>query len=201
MGWTQSSILAIGDSLLAWNAGRCESVVDHTSLQLGQRLERRAIGGSEVLGGPTPIPEQVPGGSWQQVVLVGGANDLKKADVCGEADAQAVLDELSDPEGQQGVMPALVDALLADGASVLLLGYHEIPASAWNGFGDCADELTALDARYAAIAASRPDVTFLDLGDTLGTGDVDLLDDDHIHPNPAGAQALGRVIAEALSEL
>ena len=192
-------IVAVGDSALAFGAGRCESAVDFASLTLGRRIRNAAVGGSQVLGGKSPIPDQVPPGDWGQVIVIGGANDLSAADVCDGADPTPVLDRLATTDGREGAMPAFVDRLLARGSSVVLLGYYRTPKGGGNSAGGCGDEVAELRARTRATAESRLEVDYLDLGLAIGAGDEDLLASDRVHPSAAGAEALGELLAEALA--
>jgi acyl-CoA thioesterase I len=198
-----ADVFAIGDSSLAFGSSQCVSAVDFASRALGRRILNQAVGGAEVLGGRAPIPEQVPDplpvGSWSSAVVIGGGNDLPEADVCDGADAEAVLDQLATQDGSEGAIPALVDKIVADGTSVLLLGYYRTPTDARNRIGPCQDELGQLRERYRAVAESRPRVEFLDLGLAIEVGEVGLLADDLLHPNPDGAEALGELIAARLA--
>jgi acyl-CoA thioesterase-1 len=195
-------VLAIGDSLLAWHRPRGQSIPDYLSLELGTRVLNRAVNGSQVLtapSDPTAIPNQYLVGDWSWVVIDGGGNDLNQACTCG-VDCGPVLDALLDPDEGAGAMPELVQRALDDGASVALIGYYPIPPSGWYGLGECGGAIEALSARYEAWAGKKRGVTFVDFGEVVRGYDKDpeAYDFDHVHPDPAGAEALGELLAEVI---
>lgn len=190
-----TDVLMVGDSVLAWNAERCQSVADHAALARGAAVTSEAVSGTELL---VSIPEQVPEGDWRAVVVDGGANDLNNQCDCGDCDA--VMDALSDAAGVDGAMPALVDRLRADGAEVLLLTYYHFPDEAWYGFDRCRATLDALNARYRAMAAGRSGVEVVELGDIIDPDTTpEAYDFDAVHPSPEGAARIGEALAAKLA--
>ncbi len=190
-------VLAIGDSLLAWNSDACQSVVAHASIDLEEHIENRAVNGAQVLGA---IPGQYSDDGWDLVVVDGGANDVNRLCECGACDE--VLDRLATSDGQQGRMVELVDAITSDGAQVLLLGYYRVGSGAWYGFKHCTETITELDRRYEVVADSRPDVHFFDLEHVVNPKDDGwAYAFDGVHPSPVGAAALGESIAQQARDL
>lgn len=195
-------VLAVGDSLLAWHAPYCRSVPDYLATARGSAVENAAVNGAQMTSGADRIPEQYRGGGWSWLVADGGGNDLNQQCTCGfEDDCGWVLDRLADPTDWSGAMPALAERALGDGARVILVGYYGMPESAWYGLGDCGAELDALKLRYADYAAATPGVTYVDLARAVSwPEDRDAYDFDRVHPDPAGAEALGRLLAEVMAE-
>ncbi len=195
-----AKVVALGDSILAWNAGSCESVTDHLSRSLGARVTRAAVSGARLRGGEAAIPRQLPAGSpdrWHVAVVTGGVNDLRHEGLCDSDDLSSALDRLATADGAGGSMAALTDRLLARGLEVVLLATYDLPETARYGFAPCREELRALAARYRAVAGVRPGVTFIDLADVVARDHVHLAPD-HVHPSPRGAERLGTVIARAV---
>lgn len=191
-------LLAIGDSVLAWNHRYCQSVPDHVALNLGRAVDNRAVNGARARGGDAPIPDQYEAGDWDWVLVDGGANDLNGG--CDCDGCETTLDGLVAEDLADGVMVELVDRIVADGARVVLMGYYPVPDGAWYGFDDCTDEIDALDARYAALAESRDGVEFFEPGDVMDperTPKFYAFDD--VHPGADGAAALGAAIAAVIS--
>ena len=195
-----AQVQTIGDSILAWGEPTCTSVADYAGYALDTRVERSAISGTRLLGGDSPIPDQYVPGDWDWIIADGGANDLNNDCGCGD-DCDAVLDSLSTPDGQTGAMPALVDDLLGRGHRVALVTYYLFPESAAYGFATCEPALTALNDRYAALAAARPGVVLVPLAQLISWEETpwayDRLDD--VHPSVRGAAHIGQHIAEQLT--
>jgi acyl-CoA thioesterase-1 len=189
----EASVVAIGDSILAWHGPRCQSVVHHTALSLEQPVDNAAVNGARLVE-DEPIAEQLPEGDYDTVLIDGGANDLNgRLDVCEDGDLDAALDELS------AEMARIVDGQVQLDREVWLLGYYRMPEDARYGFGACGDELEALNQRYLGLAEAREGVEFLDLGEVIAPTDLEALDADKVHPSPLGAERLGAFLAEALS--
>lgn len=193
-----ASVAAIGDSILAWNASKCQSIPDHASIVLGERIDNFAVNGTELRGS---IPVQLPADSDADLVMItAGGNDLNRSDAC-EGALQPELDLLIDEPAEQGAMPSLVEDLTAEGREVLLLGYYGPRRSAWYGLGECGDEVHVLKGRYEKLAASNPMVHYLDLEDTVTIDQGEMYAFDNVHPSPRGAETLGGVVAEELESL
>lgn len=191
-------VLVVGDSLLAWHAPRCRSVPDYLSEASGLSVVNAAVNGAQLTGGRHPIPEQYLDGAWSWVVMNGGGNDLNQQCECGDA-CEDVMDALIDPTDWSGAAPALAARALAAGGRVALMGYYEMPESAWYGLGRCGAQFDILNARYAAYAAATDGVTYIDAGEAMQWDRRSQYDFDKVHPDPAGASALAAQIAEAMA--
>jgi len=188
-------ILVLGDSIMAWNAERGVSVADVVAAKLGVRTVSAAVPGSRVLGGSGAVPDQYAPGPWSWVVVQGGGNDLVEG--CGCGVCEATLDRLLGPDGGQGAIAELARRARADGASVLLWSYYEMPADAPFPFGRCNDELADVRARLALLAAGDAGIVFVDGRAAVQPSRPRLYDRDRVHPSPAGSHAIGTQLAEA----
>lgn len=203
-GAAAQSILLMGDSILVWNSYLDASVVDRLEQRFGDGVENNAAAGA-MLTNPNAlgsifgydIRTQFDGKLFDWVVLNGGANDILAECGCGLCDA--VLDDLSDVDGTHGAMPQLVNEIRDTGAQVVLAGYYMPPSGGSAEFG-CLDDLAALNARYAALAARDVDVYFLDTAALIPQDDLTLFDGDLLHPSEAGSRRLADAIATIISE-
>ena len=189
--------VAIGDSILAWNASKCQSVIDSASRSLGARIDNRSVNGARLRGG---IPGQRDGSDARLVIVDGGGNDLNGADAC-KNDPTAELDRLASLDGTEGAMPALVDGLVGEGHDVLLLGYYGVKRGGWYGLGACGEEVALLKERYAMLASRHPEVVYVDLEETVTSDQAEHYAFDAVHPSPKGAEVLGEAVAAALRDL
>ncbi|MDA8586941.1 SGNH/GDSL hydrolase family protein [Rhodobacteraceae bacterium] len=187
-------ILAIGDSILAWNRGVGASVPDAIEARLGEAVVDASVAGAKMRESGLrasigfSIPDQYRSGDWDAVVLNGGGNDLNGT--CGCDGCDAVLNRLVRED-----YPALL-ARLGD-TQVFILGYYGAAGDRFGNFDTCEDELLTLERRLTRLAATRPNVTLVAIRDAI-TGKPALYDDDRIHPSPAGSAVIGDLVARAL---
>ncbi len=193
----RSELLTIGDSILAFNGSSCESVGDFIASARGTAVHSASENGARMEGGLfgiTPIPDQYLPGEWDYVLVNGGINDLNGPCGCGECDP--MLQRLIGTDAQSGLMPDLLNELAARGHQILLVGYYEIPTSAWFGYGECGAFLDTLHDRYRALAESRDDTTFVDFREVMSPQKTpELYYYDDVHPNAAGSEALANYVA------
>ncbi len=187
-------ILAMGDSIIAWNRGAGASVSDAVEARLGESVVDASVAGAKLRQGGLrgavgfSIPDQYREGDWDAVILNGGGNDLLGA--CGCNGCDAVLDRLVRAD-----YPAVL-ARLGD-AQVFILGYYGIAGDRRGEFDECEDDLIELERRLTRLADTRPNVTVVQIRDAI-TGKPALYDNDRIHPSPAGSAIIGDRIARAL---
>lgn len=173
--YEEPSILALGDSVLAYHTALCQSAPHHGGVEAERYVENRAITGSRMSSdndSPFDIPNRyLEGGAWEFVVIDGGANDLYAECGCGVPDGDpipdcsAVIDEIVDPPGQSGEMVDMLDTIRADpanDATMVLMGYYTLPDDAGSDWDSCNDALAELSARYQIVADAAPDVEFVD---------------------------------------
>lgn len=194
------SILAIGDSILAWHGATCQSIPDQASLALGRAILNRAMSGRRLSDGDSTddIPHQyVQGGGWDWVIVTGGGNDVAEECGCngggGSTSCEAKVDEVIAEDGT-GELVDLLDVIAADGPKVLLVGYYAFPQdSEWSG---CSPYFLTLAERQAALAAARDGVEFLDLAALVyPEADPDPYFLDRVHPSTDAAARIGAEIA------
>jgi hypothetical protein len=194
---SSADVLLIGDSVFDWNAETCSDVGDFISFALDARIQDRAVGGSWL---DHPDEEDIFSsyfsGDWSWVILDGGANDLNES--CGCDCPASLLDGLISPELDRGAMPELTQRALNDGARVLLLGYYEPqPGSEFEG---CLDELEILSARYAALAETTPELTFVDARGILDpVGSPEAYAADGIHLSELGSGRIAQALLEFMA--
>lgn len=195
-------ILAVGDSVMAWNGGA--GVPETVGAGLGLPVRDAARSGARVSGRGTGIGAAIPSvgeqwtrnrGAWDWVLVNGGANDLRPA--CGTAAEGAALNALITP-ALGGPIPALVRDIRATGSRVVLMGYYANPRGARTGFTACRPILVRLDARLARLAARDPGVTFVDSEGAIDPADRGHYAGDLIHPSATGSARIGALLASAM---
>lgn len=194
-------ILAVGDSLLAWQKWTGRDIPSVMGDVLGARVENDAVAGARFsnasgLGRALgfDVRSQFRQGSWDIVLMNGGANDLLND--CGCGACGPVVDGLitSDLTGE---VPRFIAQVLQDGAQVVWMGYY---ASARSGqFAGCRPFLVEYDARLARLAARTPGLTFVDSEDALDPDNRGHFAIDGIHPSPQGARLVGTYLANRIS--
>lgn len=188
------SLLAVGDSILAWNRLSGGDIPRVAARATGRAAENRSVPGARFLGS---IPGQYRAGPWDWVIVNGGANDLNRS--CGCTGCDATLDALLDARGQGGAMAGFARSLTARDHGVVLLGYYGTSV-AGGPFAPCADELTELSRRLALLADSDPAMIFVDAKDVIDPSNLDLYARDLIHPSTQGSALIGALIARAIAD-
>ncbi|GHF51565.1 SGNH/GDSL hydrolase family protein [Seohaeicola zhoushanensis] len=197
-------ILAMGDSMLAWNRSGEQAIADEVEQILHQPVIDRSVVGAHVIyelpiSGKLgmKIVNQYRSGDWDWVILNGGGNDLWLG--CGCAFCDRRLDRLVAPDGQSGDIVNMVSMLRSTGARVVYVGYLRSP-----GFGSpiehCRDEGRELDARLARMAAQDSGTYFVSLEDLVPYGDKSFHDFDHIHPSVKGSAEIAARVAKVIAE-
>lgn len=195
-------ILAIGDSVIWWNAESGASIPDVTALELRTPVVNLAVPGARI-SHPDPVAAeegldiraQYRDRGWDWVIVEGGANDL--GDEGGVRGCATVLNELVSADGTRGEIPALVRRVRGDGAKVIVMGYYQLPT-----FGEpdgfCGDSLGELSARIAKIAAGDTGVLFVGMADVVDSTDRGAFDPDAVHPSVRTSRVIGQRIAAAI---
>ena len=193
-----SGVLAIGDSIMDWHLEDAASIPEVAAQELGLDVRNAAIGGTQLTDGEEAIPEQYIEGDWDWVLIDGGANDLNDQCECGDCDD--LLDEISAADGSSGVLPMLVDRIVDDGHNIVLVGYYNIPEEA-EGFEGCNTPITELNTRQRNIAESREGVWFVSPRDVVQPDNLEMYDDDLIHPSVEGSRVIGEHIATFIQSI
>ncbi|MDF9303720.1 SGNH/GDSL hydrolase family protein [Rhodobacteraceae bacterium R_SAG7] len=198
---TDTRILAMGDSLMAWNGLSQQSIPDVVSKELGEPVADRSVLGARMIyrlpisgAAGLSIPKQYRGGKWEWVILNGGGNDLWLGCGCGQCDRK--MDKLISQDGATGAFPELVTRIRETEARVIMLGYLRTPGRS-SPIENCRDEGDLLDARLAQLAAGDAGVTFLPAADLVPYGDLSFHAPDRIHPSPKAS----RIIAERVAAI
>ena len=191
---TAARIVAIGDSIMAWNREAGASIPDVVGAQLSAEVDNRAVGGAIFLDDNEGIPAQYVSDAWSWLLLDGGGNDVN--DGCGCDDCAVLLDRLLSIDGQTGAIAAFIDQVRATGVKVAFVGYYKLPSGAQFGFDRCGDELATMRARATRMAASREGVIFVDATQAVRATDLPLYDNDLVHPSVAGSAAVGQLVAD-----
>ncbi len=201
----EARILAMGDSMMAWNSLGGQSIPDVVSDVLGEPVVDRSVSGARMIyrlpisgAAGLSIPKQYRAGNWDWVILNGGGNDLWLGCSCGQCDRK--MDKLISEDAQTGVFPELVTRIRQDGARVILLGYLRTPGRS-SPIENCRDEGDALDARLMRLAEGDTSVTFLPAADLVPYGDLSFHAVDRIHPSPKASRIIGGRVAEVIQSV
>ncbi len=192
-------ILAMGDSMMAWNAGSRATVSDNVESILGEPVIDRSVVGARIfyhlpvsgaLG--MNISQQYRPGAWDWVIMNGGGNDLWFGCGCSACDRK--MTRMVSPDGKQGSVPALVRKIRDSGAKVIYLGYLRSP-----GVGSliehCRNEGDEFERRLTAMAQKDSGVYFVSLADMVPYGDRSYHGFDMIHPSPKATREIAKRIA------
>ena len=195
-------VLAIGDSLLAWHKWTGRDVPAVMGDLLGAKVVNASVAGARFSDDSMlrrsagfEVRAQFRNGSWDIVLINGGANDFLGDCNCGACDS--VLDSLISSE-LTGEVPSFVTDVLRTDTQVLWMGYY---ASARLGpFEGCRPFLEEYDARVARLAAQTPGMQFVDSEDVVTPNDASLFAFDGIHPSAKGARLIGAYLAQSVPQ-
>jgi len=192
-------ILAMGDSMLAWNGG---GVADEVERRLGEEVVDRSVSGARMLfalpiSGSLGfrISKQYVASDWDWVILNGGGNDLWLGCGCTRCDAK--INQLISPDGKTGEVPDLVRRIRAQGSKVLMVGYLRTPGRD-SPIDHCREIGDTYEGRLSALAKQSPDVEFLSNKGLVPNGDLSFHSLDRIHPSLKGSAAIGARIARII---
>ena len=193
---SSAPMVAIGDSIMAWNSEAQASIPDVVGQRLSVEVENRSVGGAVFLDAAEGIPTQYVQSAWSWLILDGGGNDVNDGCECG--DCRATLDALLSADGQSGAIASFIDQVRATGVKVAFVGYYVLPSGAAFGFDRCGDELSTMRTRASLMATSRDGVIFVDATQAVQATDLSMYDDDRVHPSVAGSAAVGALIADQI---
>lgn len=192
-----ASLVALGDSVFAFHRETDQDIPHVVGRELGVGVYNVSVSGAQITGGDDPIPDQLPDGPWEWVLVDGGANDL--ADRCGCGDCDAVLDEMITADGSAGLIPQLAARVVEAGSQLAVMGYYTLPGDAPD-FEGCDPWIDALSARQEALAASDPGVFFTAASEVVDGTDLAMFFPDKVHPSVAGAEIIGTHVAGRMRE-
>lgn len=195
-----NAILAIGDSVMAWNGDR--GIPEAVQATIGRSVVDHARSGAQLtnpngLAGAIgfDISRQFTGGRWDWVILTGGGNDLRG--LCKTAAEMTVLDGLID-DRLTGDILRLIARIRMTGAKVGFVGYYDAARAAATGFSPCQPAFDTINARMSRLAMRDSGLLFFDAGTVIDPSDRGLYAEDLIHPSPRGAALIGQGLARAM---
>lgn len=198
-GTEDARILAIGDSLMAWNGIGGRSIPQVLSLLLKEPVRSHAnVGAFMIYALPITgamgkrISSQFHKGSYDWVVVNGGGNDLWLG--CGCRKCSARMDKMVSADGSRGEVPDLMRKIRKTGARVVFIGYLRSPGTG-STIEHCKDEGDAYDARIAVMAKQMQGVWFVSNADLVPAGDTSYHSKDRIHPSRKGSIAIAQRVA------
>ncbi|MEO0357943.1 MAG: SGNH/GDSL hydrolase family protein [Pseudomonadota bacterium] len=191
--WANPKILMIGDSALAWNAEDHAGVASVLETILDIPVALHAVSGAPFLGpDPQAIPNQVPPGDWDIIIVNGGANDM--FDHCWDrARVMVLMDRLIAPYVGRGAIKQFAARTDAEIIFTSYLWPLESPS-----FNECARTLALFEARLATFADLTDGFHFVSLRGANPDQRTDFFDTDKMHPSPQGSAAMARVLADRL---
>lgn len=190
-------ILAMGDSLIAWNRAGQRSIADVVARELGEPVKNRALSGARLIY-KLPLTGAMGMNIGKQfrardrpdwVVLSGGGNDLWFG--CGCNKCARRIERMVSKDGRKGAVVNLVSKIRKSGARVVMLGYLRSPGVG-SPIESCKDEGDAYEARLAKMAERLKGVYFLSNADLVPHGDRSFHAFDMIHPSIKGSKAIGK---------
>lgn len=201
----KARIIAIGDSLMAWNTLAGRSIPQIVANTLGERVETRAVSGAHVIYNlpltgalGMRIGSQFGPDSPDWVLVTGGGNDLWLG--CGCSRCHRRMNRMVSPDGRKGAVPDLMRRIRATGAQVVYIGYLRSPG--WNSVIDnCRDEGDAFEARLSVMARQIEGVHFMTNADLVPPNDRSFHAPDGIHPSMKGSTAIGQRAAALIRKL
>lgn len=197
-------ILAIGDSLMAWNSAWGSSIPHVMEEMLGEPVVDRSIRGAWMTvrdpnntKGGTNIPNQYVPGEWDWVVVNGGGNDLLFGCGCGRC--SKVLDRMISKDGMTGQIPTFVRRVREDGARVLFTGYLRSPGLL-TPIEHCKNEGDELEERLVQLATKEEGVVFVSNKTVVPSGGISYFSADLIHPSRKSSRIIGRKLATVIKQ-
>lgn len=198
-----SSVLAIGDSFLAWHRASRQSIPDVLEDSLGSEVTNRSVVGARFnyalpLTGAMGlnISKQYQPGGWDWVVVNGGGNDLWFG--CGCIACDTTIDKLITPDAAEGKIPRLVSKIREGGTQVVFVGYLHSP-SVFTIIDHCKDENIELEKRLSRLAEKDPGFRFLKSSGVVPDGDRSFHWIDMIHPSTKATKFIGERVAEIIT--
>lgn len=198
-----AKIIAMGDSLMAWNRAGGQSIADVLSSDLKEPVTNRSMTGARILYG-LPVSgamgmkigkqfKRKDRADW--VVVTGGGNDLMFGCGCHQCDRK--LQQLVTPDGGAGAIVDLVLRIRQSGAKVVLLGYLRSPGLG-SPIESCKDEGDIFDARLSRMASRIKGVHFVANADIVPHGDRSFHAFDMVHPSAKGSWVIGKRVAAVI---
>ncbi|KIC43315.1 hypothetical protein RA27_08540 [Ruegeria sp. ANG-R] len=197
-------IIAVGDSLLAWNATSGNSIPDVVERSIGEPvLDRSASAawlrtGFGVDGSPeSGVQAQFVPGEWDWAIVNGGGNDLMLG--CGCIRCGGVISTMISEDGQRGQVPDFLRRIRDGGTQVIYVGYLRSPGLI-TPIEHCKDEGDEFEARITRLAQMEDGITFVSVQDVAHPGDASYFSFDLIHPSRKSSRIIGERIAQIIKQ-
>ncbi|MEX0307202.1 MAG: SGNH/GDSL hydrolase family protein [Ruegeria sp.] len=197
-------VIAVGDSLLAWNATSGNSIPDFVERSLGVPvLDRSASAawlrtGFYTDGSPeSGVQAQFVPGDWDWAIVNGGGNDLMLG--CGCMRCGDVINAMISEDGQNGQVPDFLRRIRDGGTQVIYVGYLRSPDLV-TPIEHCKGEGDEFEARINKLAQKEDGITFVSVQDVARPGDASFFSFDRIHPSRKSSRIIGERIAQIIRQ-
>ena len=200
----QPRILAIGDSLMRWNALSGNSIAQVISKNLNEPVVDRSQVGSVMLfkqnagqGAAVSIPEQYIAKDWDWTVMTGGGNDLLLG--CGCMACDDTINEMVSENARDGKIPDFLKTIRDNGSKILYIGYLRSPGLL-TPIEHCKNEGDLFEARLAKFADSEENIYFASMQNLVPRGDASYFSLDRIHPSRKTSKMIGEFAADFIGK-
>lgn len=197
-----AQVIAVGDSLMAWNATSGSSVPDVIEQSIGAPVVDRTVSAAwlqtqyDARGrAKTGVQAQFVEGDWAWAVVSGGGNDLLLG--CGCIRCDAVINNMISADGQRGQIPDFLRQIRDRGTRVIYVGYLRSP-NLITPIEHCKSEGDEFEARIAKLAQQDDGITFVSSQDIARPGDASYFSFDLIHPSRKSSRIIGERVAEII---
>lgn len=192
-------VIAVGDSLMAWNAMSGNSIPDVVERGIGAPVVNRAASAAwlqtsyDTDGKPrSGVQAQFVEGDWDWVIVNGGGNDLMLG--CGCTRCEGVIDAMISQDGQRGQIPDFLREIRDGGTQIIYVGYLRSP-DLITPIEHCKGEGDEFEARIEQLAQYEEGITFISVQDVVQPGDASYFSFDLIHPSRKSSRIIGERIA------
>lgn len=202
-GHPDPRVIAVGDSLMAWNSPSKSSIPDIVERNIGAPVIDRSVSAAWLQttfdedGRPqSGVQAQYVEGDWTWAIVNGGGNDLMLG--CGCMKCDAVIDSMISKDGQSGQIPDFLRRIRDRGTQVIYIGYLRSPELI-TPIEHCKNEGDELESRIAELAKREDGITFVAMQDIVRPGDTSYFSFDLIHPSRKSSRMIGERVAQIIN--
>ena len=195
-------IIAIGDSLMAWNSTSGNAIPDVVERSIGAPVLDRSASAAWLQtnfdddGKPrSGVQAQFVDGDWAWAIVNGGGNDLILG--CGCSRCAGVIDTMISRDGQRGQIPEFLREIRDGGTQVIYVGYLRSPGLI-TPIEHCKSEGDEFEARIERLAGREDGITYVSVQDVAQPGDASYFSFDLIHPSRKSSRIIGERIARII---
>ncbi|SDW66968.1 Lysophospholipase L1 [Ruegeria halocynthiae] len=199
-----AKVIAVGDSLMAWNGTSGNSIPDVVERSIGEPvLDRSASAawlqtGFDADGAPdSGVQAQFVPGEWDWAIVNGGGNDLMLGCACMRC--SGVINTMISKDGQYGQVPDFLRRIRDGGTQVIYVGYLRSP-DLITPIEHCKGEGDEFEARIKRLAQKEAGITFVSVQDVAQPGDPSYFSFDLIHPSRKSSRIIGERIAQVIKQ-